>query len=90
MINIMAIMSLLVIVSHIIQSLQGVFLILGSKSRTLWNILFFKNHIWWHDKVIVVLDVTFQGSNIKFFRLQEHQDAMYNGHVGVAKTWKRM
>ena len=40
--------------------------------------------------MIVVLDVTFQGSNIKFFRLQEHQDAMYNGHVGVAKTWKRM
>ena len=46
----------------------------------------FKNHIWWHDKAIVVPYVFFQRSNIRYFLLHEHHDAMYNDHVGVAKT----
>ena len=38
----------------------------------------------------MVLDVSFQGSNIRFFLLHEHHDAMYSGHVEVSKTWKRV
>ena len=50
----------------------------------------FENYIWRHDKAIVVPGVSFQGSNIMSFVLHEHHDAMYNGHIGVTMTWKRM
>ena len=50
----------------------------------------YDNHIWWYDKAVVVLDVSFQGSNIKSFLLSEYHDVMYNGHVGVIKTYKRV
>ena len=51
---------------------------------------FFLENVWWHDKVIVVPNVSFQGSNIRSFLLLEHHDAIYSGHVEVTKTWKRM
>ena len=53
-INVMGTMSSSMIVSYIIQSLQGIFLILGSKPHTLKSILFFKNEIWWHDMVEIL------------------------------------
>ena len=50
----------------------------------------YENHIWWHEKAVVVPDVSFQGSNIRSFLLREYHDAMYSGHVGVTKTYKRV
>ena len=50
----------------------------------------YENHIWWYDKAVVVPDVSFQGSNIRSFLLREYHDAMYSGHVGVTKTYKRV
>ena len=52
----------------------------------------YENHIWWHEKAVVVPvpDVSFQGSNIRSFLLREFHDAMYSGHVGVTKTYKRV
>ena len=50
----------------------------------------YKNHIWWYKKAVVVPDVSFQESNIRSFLLHEFHDAMYSGHVGVTKTYKRM
>ena len=52
--------------------------------------LILMNHIWWHDKAIVVLDVSLQRLNIKCFLLQEHHDVMYSGHIEVIETSKRM
>ena len=49
----------------------------------------FENYILWQDKAIVVPDVSFQGSNLRSFLLQQH-DSMYSGHVGVTKTYKRV
>ena len=37
----------------------------------------------------MVLNVSFQGLKFRFFSLEEHYDAMYSGHVGITKTWKR-
>lgn len=39
---------------------------------------------------IMVPDMSFQRSNIRSFIFQEHLHAMYNGHVEVTKTWKRV
>ena len=50
----------------------------------------FENYIWWHEKAMVVPDVSFEELNNKSFLHQEYQDAMYNGHVGLTKTWKRL
>ena len=38
----------------------------------------------------MVPDVSFQGSNLRSFLLQEHHDSTYSGHVGVTKTYKRV
>ena len=38
----------------------------------------------------MALDLSFQRSNSRLILLHEHHDAMYNGHVGESKTWKRL
>jgi hypothetical protein len=60
-----------------------------SNAQNLQHFIFY-NHIWWHDKAIALIHVSLQGLSIRYFLLHEHHDAMYNGHVGVTKTWKRV
>ncbi len=55
--------------------------------------LIFKDGLWWHHDAIVVPNVVVGESNLgtlREYKLYEHHDSLYSGHMGISKTLKKI